>query len=132
MFTAADFNEMGMLLVALGKVTVAAIIAIANAGTATITGLRAAGSIISASPVVVVGTGSTCGDFTVTRHAAGDIEIQCPATRLMQPFAALGFSQAAGDFRVSARINGTNDGIRIETRNSSGTLTDMNFVAFWV
>jgi hypothetical protein len=129
--TAADFNEMGGLLVALGKVTPAAIILIANAGTASITALRAAGSVITALPVTIVGTGSTCGDFTVTRHAAGDVEIQCPATKLMQPFGALGFSQAAGDSRVSARLNGTGDGIRIETRNSSGALTDMPFLAFW-
>lgn len=132
MFTAADFNEQCFLLVALAKVTPAAILFVTNAGTASITGLRAAGSIITALPVTVVGSGSTCGDFTVTRHAAGDIEIQCPATKIIQPFGALGFSQAVGDSRVSARLNGTSDGIRIETRNSSGTLTDMNFLAFWV
>lgn len=130
--TAADFNEMSGLHVALAKVTAAALIFVTNAGTATITSLRAAGSVITALPVTVVGSGSTCGDFTVTRHAAGDIEIQCPATKIMQPFAGLGFSQAAGDSRVSGRLNGTGDGIRIETRNSSGTLTDMNFLAFWV
>lgn len=120
MFTAADFNEIGQLCVAFGKVTPGALLFVVNAGTPAITGLRAAGSLIVA------------GDFTVIDHGAGDTEITCPATKIMQPFAALGFSQAAGDFRVSARVNGTNDGIRIETRNSAGTLTDMNFVAFWV
>lgn len=120
MFTAADFNEIGKLCVAFGKVTSAAILFVANSGAPAITGLRAAGSVIVA------------GDFTVIDHGAGDTEITCPATKIMQPFAALGFSQAAGDFRISARVNGTNTGIRIETRNSAGSLADVDFVAFWV
>lgn len=120
MFTAADFNQMGLLLVALGKVTPAAIIVVTNAGTPAVSAIRAAGSLL------------VSGDFTVIDHGAGDTEITCPSTKIMQPLAGLGFSQAAGDFRVSGRVNGTNDGIRIETRNSAGTLADVNFIAFWV
>jgi hypothetical protein len=118
--TAADFNEMGMLLVALGKVTGAALILVANSGAPVITGLRAAGSAIVA------------GDFTVTRHAAGDIEIQCPGTKIVQPFAGLAFTQKAGDYRATGRVNATSDGIRIETRDSTGTLVDADFLALWV
>jgi hypothetical protein len=120
MFTAADFNQHSGLLVALCKVTPAALFLVANAGTPSISGLRAAGSLL------------VIGDFTVIDRGIGDTEITCPASKIMQPFAAIGFSQGAGDFRVSARVNGTNDGIRIETRNSGGALADMNFFAMWV
>jgi len=120
MLDARDFNEMSFLLVAHGKVTPAAIVLVTNAGTPAIAGVRAAGSqIVSA-------------DFTVIHHATGDVEITCPQTKIIPPWAAFGFSQAIGDWRVSGRINATNDGIRLETRNSAGTLADVNFVAFWL
>jgi len=120
MFTAADFNEHSQLLVALCKVTPATLLKVSNSGTPAITGVRAANSLLLST------------DFDVTDHGAGDTEISCPASKLMQPFAALVFSQAAEDFRTSARINATNNGIRIETRNSSGTLVDVDFVALWL
>lgn len=120
MFTAADFNQHAGLLVALCKVTGAALLFVTNSGTPSISGLRAANSLLSA------------GDFTVIDHGAGDTEITCPASKLMQPFAALGFSQSAGDFRVSGRVNATSDGIRFETRNSGGSLADVSFLAIWL
>lgn len=120
MATAADFNEMGMLLVALGKVTPAALLVVANSGTPAITSLRATGSLLALS------------DFTVIDHGTGDTEITCPATKIVPPLIGLGFSQKIGDFRVSARVNATNDGVRVETRNSAGTLADVDFCVFWV
>lgn len=129
--SAWEYNEMGLLLVALAKVTGAALIYVSNSGTPTISGLRAAGSIITASPVVTVGSVSTCGDFTVTHNGAGDFSVVCSATKLMAPFACLAFPQVAGDFRASGRLNGTGNGVRVETRSGS-TLTDCDTIVFWL
>jgi hypothetical protein len=118
--TAAEWNEFSLLLVAFAKVTGAALIYVSNSGTPTISGLRAASSIILA------------GDFTVTHNGTGDTSISCPATKIMAPFACLAFTQAAGDLRASGRLNGTGDGVRIETRNGAGTLTDCDFVCMWL
>jgi hypothetical protein len=121
-----------MLLPALAKVTGAAVMYVSNSGTPSITGLRSASTLLSDVPTVTVGTLTTCGDFILTRHAAGDVEIQCPADKLIPPLACLAFPQVAGDVRASARLNGTGDGIRIETRNGSGTLVDADFFALWL
>lgn len=118
--TALVENQNEMLLVALAKVTPVAVIAVQNAGTPSISGIRAASSIVEIS------------DFTVVDVATGKTEIKCPATKMIQPFACFAASQATGDFRVSAYVNGTSDGIIVETRNSAGTLTDCNFVAIWM
>lgn len=117
--TAADFNEMGMLLVALCKVSGAALLYVSNSGTPTITGLRAAGSLIQIS------------DFTVTDNGPGDTTITCPSTKIVQPFACLPFTQKAGDYRASGRLNGLGNGVRVETRNNAGTLSDADFFLIW-
>lgn len=118
--TAAEWNEFSLLLVAFAKVTGAALLYVTNAGTPAISGLRAASSIILTA------------DFAIVDHGAGDTEITSPATKIMAPFACLAFPQAAGDLRASARLNGTGNGIRVETRNAGGTLTDCDFVVMWL
>jgi len=118
--TARVENQNEMLLVALAKVTPVAIFSVQNAGTPSISGLRVASSILSSA------------DFTVVDLAVGKTEIKCPATKMIQPLAGLAFTQLTGDFRASAYVNGTSDGIIVETRNSGGALTDCNFVAIWL
>ena len=120
--TAIAENQNEMLLVALSRVTPAAIMYITNPGlgSATITSLRSASSILSTS------------DIVVGAHSVGDVEITCPATKLIQPLACLAFTQVAGDYRASGRINATSDGVRVETRNSSGTPVDCDFVVIWL
>jgi hypothetical protein len=119
--TALVENQNEMLIVALSKVTPAAILHVKfSSGVASIFGVRTASSILSA------------GDFTITEHADGDTEITCPATKLIQPFACVAVPQATGDFRASGYVNGTSTGIRVETRNSAGALADCNFIAIWM
>jgi hypothetical protein len=119
--TALVENQNEMLLVALSKVTPAAIIYVkVTAGTPSIFGLRSASSILTTS------------HFTVTDLAIGKTELTCPATRLIQPFACFAAPQATGDLRASGYVNGSSTGIVIETRNSAGTLTDCDFVAIWM
>lgn len=119
--TARAENQNEMLIVALSKVTPAAILYVKLiSGTPSIFGLRCASSILSSS------------DFTVTDTADGKTTITCPATKIIQPFACFAVPQATGDFRASGYVNGTSDGIVVETRNSAGTLTDCDFVAIWM
>ncbi len=119
--TALVENQNEMLIVALGKVTPAALLTVSvSGGLASIVSVRAASSILIA------------GDFTVTYVGTGITEITCPATKLIQPFACFAATQVAGDFRASGRVNGTSDGIRVETRNSAGALVDCNFAAIWM
>ena len=135
MASAAEYNEMSMLFPALARVTGVALLYVSNSGAALITGLRGASSVLTDRPLPAVPTTgvNVCGDFTVTRHAAGDVEIQASATKLIPPFACLAFPQVAGDFLASARLNGTGDGVRIETRNkSSGVLSDVDVVIWWM
>lgn len=120
MASADDFNQMGKLIVALCKVAGAAVMYVSNSGTPAITGLRAAGSLL------------TVPDFTVIDQATGDTEIKCPASKLMAPLGCIAVPQKAGDYRASARINTTGDGVRVEMRNSAGTLTDADFLLVWV
>lgn len=136
MACAAGYNQMSMLFPALAKVTAAALVYISNNGIALVTGLRGASSVLTRCPLPAVPTSTVnvCGDFTVTRHGAGgDVELQAAATKLIPPFACLAFPQAAGDFLASARLNGTGDGVRVETRDkSSGLLTDVDVVIWWM
>lgn len=118
--TAAAENQNEMLIVALSKVTPCAIISVTfSSGTPSIASLRAAGSVLAA------------GDFTVTDLGNGFTELICPATKIIQPLGCVAVPQSAGDFRASGYVNSTSNGIRIETRNSSGTQTDCNFLAVW-
>ena len=119
--TALVENQNEMLIVALAKVTPAAVIYVkVVSGTPSIYGIRAASSIL------------TSADFTVTDVAPGKTEISCPATKLIQPFACFAVPQATGDFRASGYLNGTSTGIIVETRNSGGSLADCDFVAIWM
>lgn len=119
--TALAENQNEMLVVALSKVTPAAIIYVKSiAGVPSIFGLRCASSILLSS------------DFTVIDTGTGITELKCPATKLIQPFACFAVPQSTGDFRASGYVNGTSDGIKIEIRNSAGTLADCDFVAFWM
>jgi len=119
--TALAENQNEMLMVALSKVTPAALIYVKfTGGTPSIFGLRAASSILLPE------------HFTIIDRGTGDTEITCPATRLIQPLACIAVPQATGDFRASGYVNGTSTGIRIETRNGSGSLTDCNFLALWI
>lgn len=121
MLTAAAENQNEMLIVALSKVTPCAVLIVKfTSGTPSIFSLRAAGSVIAIS------------DFAVTDLGTGFTEIICPATKIIQPLGCIAVPQATGDFRASAYVNGTSNGIRIETRNSAGTLADCNFMALWV
>lgn len=117
---AADFNQMGMLLVALAKVSGLVVMYVANSGTPTITALRAAGSLLVTS------------DFTVTDQGTGDTEIKCLATKIMAPMGCIPVTQKAGDYRASGRLNGTGDGVRVETRNSAGAPADADFFLIWM
>lgn len=119
--TALAENQNEMLMVALSKVTAAAVVYVKfAAGTPSIFGLRAASSILLPA------------DITVTDLGTGFTDLSCSATKLIQPFACVPVPQATGDFRASGYVNSTSNGIRIETRNSAGTLTDCDFVAFWI
>lgn len=120
MMTAAVENQNEMLIVAMAKVTPCAVIIVqVSGGIPSISSVRAAGSLLSSS------------DFTVTDLGTGFTELICPATKIIQPLGCIAVPQATGDFRSSAYVNGTSNGIRIEIRNSSGTLTDCNFMALW-
>jgi hypothetical protein len=119
--TAAAENQNEMLLVALSKVTPAALIYVKySSGVPSIFGLRCASSILLTT------------DFTIIDTGTGIAEITCPATKLIQPFACLAVPQATGDFRASAYVNSTSDGVKVEIRNSAGALTDCNFLAIWM
>jgi len=114
-------NQNEMLLVALAKVTPAALIYVkVVSGTPSVFAVRTASSLLSTS------------DFSVTDLGVGFTELICPATKIIQPFACFAAPQATGDFRASGYVNGTSTGIRIEIRNAGGTLTDCNFVAIWM
>jgi len=118
--TALVENQNEMLIVALSKVTPAAVIYVHNSGTPSIFGLRCASSILLPS------------DFTVIDHGAGDVELKCSATLLIQPFACIAVPQSSGDYRASGYVNTTADGVRVEIRNSAGALTARDFVVFWM
>ena len=114
-------NQNEMQIVALGKIAASALIYVKiSGGTPSIFSLRAASSILLTT------------DFTITDHGNGDTELTCPATKLIQPFGVIATPQLTGDFRISAYVNGTSNGIRVETRNSAGTLTDCDWVAYWL
>lgn len=119
--TALVENQNEMILVALSRVTPAAIIYVKfSAGAPSIFGFRSASSILLTA------------DFTLTDLGNGFTDISCSATKLIQPFAAFATPQQTGDFRAVAYVNGTSNGIRVETRNSAGTLTDCDYIAAWM
>lgn len=121
MLSASVENQNERQLVALAKVVPSAIIFVkVSGGVPSVFAVRAASSILS------------IGDISVTDNGAGDTTLQCPATKLIQPFGCLVTPNQTGDFRAVGYVTGTGDGIRIEIRNSTGTLTDCNFVAYWL
>lgn len=120
MFTAADFNQGNYLLVALAKVAPLARIYI---------------QIVSGNPtvyaVVAMGNLLTTGDFTVTAAADGDFAVTCPATKIPGPLFGVVHIQSTSDFRGTAARNSGGDGLEVRTRNSAGTLADVDCVVDW-
>lgn len=117
--TAAVENQNESLMVAAWRVLPVGVFYVKNSGTPSIFGIRTASGLLSSS------------DFTVNDLGTGKTEIKCPATKMIQPLLASATVQATGGFMVSAYVNGTSDGIVIETRNAAGTAVDCDFAALW-
>lgn len=118
--TASAENQNEMAVAALAQVTPVALFYVKMiSGVPSIYGMRAASTILSTS------------DITVNDLGTGFTELTCPATKLIQPFFAMVTVQSTGAFQATAYVNSAANGIRIETRDSSGALTDVNFAVSW-
>lgn len=131
--SAAEYNEMGMLLVALAKVAGSALLFVSNSGVALIAGLRAASSLltIGAPPYTTTAGSTQQGDFLVVRSAIGIVTITAPATKIIPPAMPMAVTQQIGDYRCAARVNLAGDGITISSFDGSGAAADCNFCLVW-
>jgi hypothetical protein len=123
--TAADFNQMGMQIVALGNVSCAAVIRVRNPPFETgddpyVVDVRGASGLLAP------------GDFLVERFDFGTTTVRCSSAKIPPPFGGLAIVQQTGDYRVVAFVADTNDRIQVETRDATGTPASVDYLLLWI
>lgn len=95
--------------------------------------VKFSGGTPSLYAVLAFGSELQISDFTVTDSGTGTTSITCSATKIPGPAFPSGLTLlSSSDVRGSAVVNGGGDGIIVYTRNSAGTLADIDFVVDWV
>lgn len=119
--TAADENQQERVLVGLARLAALATLYVKySAGVPSVYAVIAPGTLLQAS------------DFTVVDTATGTVTITCPATKIPPPTFFRGpWHQNSTGGSGSATITGAGDGFVIYLRNSTGALTDLDFVFDW-
>ena len=111
--SAAEYNTLTKLMVALGKVIPTAVISI-----------KFTAGVPSVDLFSAPGNNVTLGTFTVTDNGAGDTSVTWPVNTfpaaVAQPTVSLNQDTNLGAARAFAIANG----VRIKTPNLAGTLTD--------
>jgi hypothetical protein len=121
MFTGPDFNQHTYLLTGLARVVPLVRIYI-----------KIVGGLPTVYAVMAIGTVLATTDFTVTPAADGNFAITCPATKLPPPIFGGGVHcQTTSDFRGVSAVNTGGDGLEVRTRNSAGTLADVDCIVDW-
>ena len=122
MLTAAQENQKESALAGLARIAPLARLYIKfSGGTPSLYAVLGFGSLLQTT------------DFTVTDSGTGVTTITCPATKIPGPTFPAGLTLlSSSDVRGSAVVNGGGNGLIVYTRNSAGTLADVDFTVDWV